>query len=144
MSIFICLWGWSQIYIANWLLFATGWIEVAGAQIVYSCIEQRKDGNAKLTCSLAVHQADFRWHVEVDGRHLSCTSFPSTLPATISSVQDAQQIVDFINTSTICCGNDDDKFIFHLLKRRKHSWMFQVAIILLACQLCINLSIAIS
>ena len=59
----------------------SGWIEVAGATIMYSKVEQSCDDKAKLSLTFVVHQ-DFSGHAH----QLTTTSSSlSSLPSTIST-----------------------------------------------------------
>ena len=90
---------------------ATGWVKATAEedsdQIVISKLE-KKDGYSQLG---VVIDCDLHWHVHLVSQKIASSSFPlSNLPQVISSASDVQKIVKYLDTCTICIGNDDEKY----------------------------------
>jgi len=57
--------------------------------------------------------------LQVAGRKLlSCSSPFSGLPCTLSCVRDVENVLQYVNGCSICCGNSDDRFTNLLVSKK--------------------------
>ena len=74
---------------------------------VVLCRISVNDGTVMIAASLSI-LVDFTWQVVIEGRKIPPQHFGSVAVNCVSGVV---ELLRFIDTRMICCGNDDDKFL---------------------------------
>ena len=74
---------------------------------------------SKLTHCITINY-DNSWDVFIHGRKIlpSCCTILKTIPTKIHDSKAASQLLELVNSSTICCGNSDDNFVSMISGRK--------------------------
>lgn len=78
-----------------------------GEPCMILCRMHINNGTLKIAVSLSI-LSGFTWQVEMEGRKIPPQHFGSVAVNCVSGVG---KLLEFITTQTLCCGNDDVKFL---------------------------------
>ena len=95
---------------------------MATGQLFFSKVEGAAIADPQISISMIIC-IDLSWHVRVHGHmlHASCPPL-SSLPQTITSVDNVRRVLKYLNSCTVCIGNSDEKYI-PLIRPRKGNFM---------------------
>lgn len=75
------------------------------------------EGNVQLALSIVIHN-DLSWHARANGCKVPSNNPEfSSKQQVIASVTDVQEIIDFLDSCTVCGGNADTKYAALVAKR---------------------------
>lgn len=108
-------------------LVILGWITPpivtqSSSRLCFVKCEEGTSGNFQLSLSVTIN-ADMSWEASVQGHKLlsSCDVFLS-LPQVVRTVSDIKTVLHYVDSCSICMGNDDKKFE-PLVSSRKGNFM---------------------
>ena len=104
---------------------------MATGQLFFSKVEGAAIADPQISISMIIC-IDLSWHARVHGHtlHASCPPL-SSLPQTITSVDNVRRVLKYLKSCTVCIGNSDDKYI-PLIWPRKGNFMISILVSLIS------------
>ena len=112
----------------NICMYATiGWFDVTAniddGPLLLSMIAADDNSEIPTVSRTLVVQQDFSWAVHVEGKQLNYHAPQlSTMPQLVVSIANIRDVITYLDSCTLCCGNEDDKYTA-LVEPRKGSFM---------------------
>ena len=106
-------------------LHHSGWIDITGKigddGLVFAKMVIQRDV-VSIKFKLSVH-CNFSWTVDYNSTTFSVQSaLFSSMPSSLRSVQDVLSVINFLDSLSPCCGNNDKKFL-PMVESRKGLFM---------------------